>query len=111
MMDKLSGKHLPDLTTKEVTKEEAAARLYEALKKECADWGQDPSCEVYMTSDHNKCEYIKEGEIWVCWEAGPFDWGVSYSLGSHPDSYSWPKTNQDWYLETYYGFDVIFSDI
>ena len=33
MMDKLSGKHLPDLASKEVTKEEAAARLYEALKK------------------------------------------------------------------------------
>ena len=40
MMDKLSGKHLPDLTSKEVTKEEAAARLYEALKKECEEWGQ-----------------------------------------------------------------------
>ena len=42
MMDKLSQ----IWTSKEVTKEEAAARLYEALKKECADWGQDPSCEV-----------------------------------------------------------------
>ena len=33
MMDKLSGKYLPDLASKEVTKEEAAARLYEALEK------------------------------------------------------------------------------
>ena len=111
MMDKLSGKHLPDLTSKEVTKEEAATRLYEALKKECKEWGQNPDYEVIMTSDHTKCDYITEGQIWVCWEAGPYDWGVGYSLGSHPDSYSWPKTNQDWYLETYYGFDVIFSDI
>ena len=46
MMDKLS-EHLPDLTTKEVTKEEAAARLYEALKKECADWGQDLLRSLY----------------------------------------------------------------
>lgn len=111
MMEKISGKHLPDLTSKEVTKEEAATRLYEALKKECEEWGQSPGSEVFMTSDHKKFSEISEGQIWVCWEAGPYDWGVGYSLGSHPDSYSWPKTNQDWYLETYYGFDVIFADI
>ena len=110
-MDKLSGKHLPDLTSKEVTKEEAAARLYQALKKECEEWGQNPKSEVYMTSDHTKCEYITEGQIWVCWEAGPYDWGVGYSLGSHPKSYDMMSNPQDWYLETYYGFDVIFSDI
>ena len=68
-MDKLSGKYLPDLTSKEVTKEEAATRLYEALKKECKEWGQNPDYEVIMTSDHTKCDYITEGHIWVCWEA------------------------------------------
>ena len=50
--------------------------------------------------------------IVVSFEAGPHDWGVGYSLGSHPKSYAWPKGNiQDWYLECYYGFDVMFTPL
>ena len=49
--------------------------------------------------------------IVVSFEAGPFDWGVGYSLGSHPKSYNMHKNIQDWYLECYYGFDVMFTPL
>ena len=42
--------------------------------------------------------------------AGPWEWGVAYSLGSHPKSYDMFSNPNDWYLECYYGFDVIFTD-
>ena len=47
--------------------------------------GAKAGSEDFMTSDHKKFSEISEGQIWVCWEAGPYDWGVGYSLGSHPD--------------------------
>ena len=75
---------LPDLNTKAVPKEEAANQL-----------------------NHSE---ISEGQIWVCFEAGPWEWGVGYSLSSHPESYDMMSNPHDWYLECYYGFDVIFTD-
>ena len=50
-----------------------------------------------------------KNNIQVIWESGPFDWGVAYSMGSNPKSYDPMKNIQDWYLECYYGFDVMFT--
>ena len=110
-MERLPNNLMPNFANREVSKGQAAEELYKALCEVAKLNGHDPKCEVSITADHNKFEEIDEGDIWVTYEAGPFDWGVGYSLGSHPESYTWPKTNQDWYLETYYGFDVIFTDI
>tara|TARA_R100000781_G_C4047064_1_gene116093 strand:- start:308 stop:670 length:363 start_codon:yes stop_codon:yes gene_type:complete len=101
---------LPDLVSKSVPKEEAAKQLYQALREQAKKMGFDPDSEVFMTSDYENYEEICEGQIWVCFEAGPYDWGVGYSIGSHPSSYDMMSNPQDWYLETYYGFDVIFAD-
>lgn len=101
---------LPDFVTQKVSKAEAAKQLYAALKEQARRTGHIPECEVMMSDDHSNFKEIDEGDIWVAYEAGPHDWGVGYSLGSCPDSYSFPESIQDWYLETYYGFDVIFCD-
>ena len=110
-MERLTDDLMPNFADREVSKEQAAEELYQALCKIAEANGHDPKCEVSIMTDHNKFEEINEGDIWVTYEAGPWEWGVGYSLGSHPKSYTWPTTKQDWYLETYYGFDVIFTDI
>jgi hypothetical protein len=110
-MERLTDDLMPNFADREVSKEQAAEELYQALCKIAEANGHDPKCEVSIMKDHNKFEEINEGDIWVTYEAGPWEWGVGYSLGSHPKSYTWPTTKQDWYLETYYGFDVIFTDI
>lgn len=110
-MERLPNDLMPNFADREVSKEQAAEELYQALCKIAEANGHDPKCEVSIMKDHNKFEEINEGDIWVTYEAGPWEWGVGYSLGSHPKSYTWPTTKQDWYLETYYGFDVIFTDI
>jgi len=101
---------LPDLKNKSVPKKDAADQLYQALRKQAESMGFNPDTEVFMTSDHERYEEISEGQIWVCFEAGPWEWGVGYSLGSHPESYDMMSNPHDWYLECYYGFDVIFAD-
>ena len=110
-MERLPNDLMPNFADREVSKEQAAEELYQALCKIAEANGHDPKCEVSIMKDHNKFQEINEGDIWVTYEAGPWEWGVGYSLGSHPKSYTWPTTKQDWYLETYYGFDVIFTDI
>jgi len=101
---------LPDLASKAVDKKTAANQLYQALREQAKRMGFDPDTEVFMTDDYKKYDTIDEGDIWVCFEAGPYDWGVGYSLSSHPESYDMMSNPHDWYLETYYGFDVIFTD-
>ena len=101
---------LPDLSSKVVPKEQAAKQLYQALCEQAKRMGFNPDIEVFMTSDHKKYSEINEGDIWVCFEAGPWEWGVAYSLSSHPKSYDMMSNPHDWYLECYYGFDVIFTD-
>tara|TARA_A100001515_G_C4520869_1_gene193478 strand:- start:64 stop:396 length:333 start_codon:yes stop_codon:yes gene_type:complete len=110
-VERLPNDLMPNFADREVSKEQAAEELYQALCKIAKANGHDPKWEVSIMKDHNKYEEINEGDIWVTYEAGPWEWGVGYSLGSHPKSYTWPTTKQDWYLETYYGFDVIFTDI
>ena len=110
-MERLPNDLMPNFADREVSKEQAAEELYQALCKIAEANGHDPKCEVSIMKDHNKFQEINKGDIWVTYEAGPWEWGVGYSLGSHPKSYTWPTTKQDWYLETYYGFDVIFTDI
>ena len=103
--------NLPDFKSKKIDMLSAARMFKKAIDQNCKRMGMDPDWET------NIClykEYTSDSEsdkiIVVSFEAGPHDWGVSYSLGSHPNSYPWPKGNiQDWYLECYYGFDVMFT--
>ena len=109
MIDTLTNKYLPDFTKEKVSKEEAAELLYQALCKQARAVGHDPAWEV-SKQPYKDGEYFKGGGIMVSYEAGPYDWGVGYSLSSHPESYDMMNNPQDWYLECYYGFDVIFCD-
>jgi hypothetical protein len=75
--------------------------------------GMDPDWEtnICLYKEYNS-DSQSDKIIVVSFEAGPHDWGVSYSLGGYPKSYAWPSGNpNDWYLECYYGFDVMFSPL
>ena len=120
MLDTLINKYLPDFTKVKISKEEAAEQLYQALCKQARAVGHDPAWEVSKPrpypNDSTHTDEEKEGRessaLMVTYEAGPHDWGVSYSLGGYPKSYAWPSGNpNDWYLECYYGFDVMFSPL
>ena len=107
MIDRLLNKYLPDFTKKKIDKYEAAKMMYEALCKQAKAEGHDPAYEVCKPQPYagNNSKGIQ-----VIYEAGPYDWGVGYSLSSHPKSYDMMSNPQDWYLETHWGFDVIFTD-
>ena len=100
--------NLPDFVTRKVDMLTAAREFKAAIDKNCKRMGMDPDWETNILLDK---EYQGHSNkvIVVSFEAGPFDWGVGYSLGSHPKSYSMHKNIQDWYLECYYGFDVMFT--
>ena len=110
-MERLKASWLPDFT-KKIDMLEAAKLFKKAIDRHCRASAQDPNWETNMVTarEQHGGDY-SDKIICVNWEAGPFDWGVSYSLGSHPGSYSMHKNTQDWYLETYWGFDVMFTPI
>jgi len=80
-----------------------------AIDKIAKDWGMDPEWETLIKTYDKYVERGNDKSIVVGWEAGPFDWGVAYSLGSNLNSYDPTKNPNDWYLECHYGFDVIFT--
>ena len=108
-MDRLIN--LPDFVSKKIDMLSAAKMFKKAIDENCKRLGMDPDWEtnILLYKDYNS-DSKSDKIIVVSFEAGPHDWGVGYSLGSHPKSYAWPKGNpQDWYLECYYGFDVMFT--
>ena len=110
-MDRLIN--LPDFVTKKIDMLDAAKMFKKAIDENCRRLGMDPDWEtnILLYKDYNN-DSKSDKIIVVSFEAGPHDWGVGYSLGSHPKSYAWPKGSpQDWYLECYYGFDVMFTPL
>ena len=105
---KLPNKYLPDFVSKKIDMLTAAKMFKEAIDKTCIEMGMDPNWETNIATA-DKYEYGCNKVIVVNFEAGPYDWGVSYSLGSNPNSFNPMKNPQDWYLECYYGFDVMFT--
>ena len=102
--------NLPDFVSKKIDMLSAAKMFKKAIDQNCKRMGMDPEWETSICLYKDYTDSKSDKIIVVNFEAGPHDWGVSYSLGSHPKSYAWPKGNpQDWYLECYYGFDVMFS--
>ena len=108
-MDRLIN--LPDFVSKKVDMLTAARQFKNAIDKNCRRMGMDPDWEtnILLYKDYNN-DSQSDKIIVVSFEAGPHDWGVSYSLSSHPESYDMMNNPQDWYLETHWGFDVIFTD-
>ena len=110
-MDRLIN--LPDFVSKKIDMLSAARMFKKAIDENCKRLGMDPDWEtnILLYKDYNS-DSKSDKIIVVSFEAGPHDWGVGYSLGSHPKSYAWPKGSpQDWYLECYYGFDVMFTPL
>ena len=83
------------------TKEEASKILYRALRKMAKLDGQQQDVEVSLSP----LGYgVAPRSIQVIWEANPInsDWGV------HLQNHTFSK---EWYLECYWGCDVLFKDI
>lgn len=82
------------------TAEGAAKGLYAALRKKAKAYGMNPDAEVWIKSPDESEKHGYVGRQWhVCWESGPFDWGVSV-FASGP----WG------HCETYWGFDLAFYE-
>ena len=114
MSEKLLDKNLPNFITKKVDMLTAAKLFKKEVDKQCRHMGQDPHWETNMLTygrQHGSKGSYSDKRICVNWEAGPHDWGVAYSLGANPKSYMMHKNIQDWYLECYWGFDVIFTPV
>ena len=103
---------LPDFVSKKVDMLTAARSFKAAIDKNCKAMGMDPDWEtnISLYKDYNS-DSNSDKIIVVSFEAGPHDWGVEYSLGSKPHSYKMHGNIQDWYLECYHGFDVIFTPL
>ena len=103
---------LPDFVTQKVNMLTAARSFKAAIDKNCKAMGMDPDWEtnISLYKDYNS-DSNSDKIIVVSFEAGPHDWGVEYSLGSKPHSYKMHGNIQDWYLECYHGFDVIFTPL
>ena len=103
---------LPDFVTQKVDMLTAARSFKTAIDKNCKAMGMDPDWEtnISLYKDYNS-DSNSDKIIVVSFEAGPHDWGVEYSLGCKPSSYKMHGNIQDWYLECYYGFDVMFTPL
>jgi hypothetical protein len=100
VQENLDPKILPDLVSQAVPKEKAADMLYQALRKQAKLMGFDPDTEVSMTKKSGDYpEEIEKEDIWVTFEAGPWEWGVAYSLSSHP-GFFWPEIRESLRLGT-----------
>ena len=111
MSERLPNKYLPDFVSKKIDMLEAANMFKKAIDKIAIEQGMDPEWETLIKTYDKFVEDGNDKSIVVSWEAGPFDWGVSYSLGSNPNSYDPSNNPNDWYLECHYGFDVIFTPV
>ncbi|QXN72565.1 hypothetical protein RCTIPTONUS_95 [Rhodobacter phage RcTiptonus] len=81
------------------TKEAAARALHEALCKQAVLAGMSPASEVHIYTPEETEERGYRKCWWVMWEAGPYAWGCSAFI------------NGPWgYCETYFGFDLMFTD-
>lgn len=82
---------------------EAAARACHALLLEvCEAAGQKPKIEVMMLAPGERNRAESKDAWFVCWEAGPYEWGINASHAIM-DCYANTKA-----IETYYGFDLLF---
>lgn len=93
---------MPDLSAND--EPEAAAReAYAYVRELSAKMGQDPDIETSIFAPGEREE--SDGSWWVIWESGPYDWAIEVSLDGRRRTYA-----ENWYCETYWGFDLIFVD-
>jgi hypothetical protein len=78
----------------------AARGLYNVLKKLAVETGQKET-EVFIQSPAENARTCY-GKNWrVCWEAGPYEWGVEIA----------GQVRGEWgYTEPYHSFDLIFVE-
>lgn len=80
--------------------QKAAKAVYEALKPLVVEYGQDPKWELSMRGPG---EGHYAGACWlVCWEAGPYEWGIPASFAACNASGK--------LCEPYYSFDLCFYE-
>lgn len=85
----------------------AAEVLHNFLREYAKDIGMKPDIEVGYAKYAGSKDYPA-----VCFEAGPYEWGVRFSLGGKPFNgieYD-PRKQDNWYLEPHYSFDVCFIE-
>lgn len=79
-----------------------------ALNTHCA-W------ETLLTTPARTAEHFGDSPEWrVCWESGPYQWGIDLSCSESFQFDSGPRLthvlSNAWFLEPYYSFDVNFVE-
>jgi hypothetical protein len=75
-----------------------AKAAHKVLRRHAKLHGMDPDIEVFIKPP--KARHFGS-ECWVvCWEAGPYEWGIPASMSI--------VTATGKLAETYYGFDLLF---
>lgn len=90
------------------TLEEAVVKAAACVIKACDLHGMKPGWEVIIFPPEQK-DFDGSGSWRICWESGPFEWGVGDSLGANtvvPYRYCSGKT---FYTEPWYSFDLCFQ--
>ena len=97
--------------------ETAARQLHEWVRWQAKEFGHDPDIEVVLLTPE-KGEELGYGRVWrVMWEAGPFEWAVSLTLGcnmysgetgnyANEDAQVLLLGNKHWFAEPYFSFDI-----
>ena len=97
----------------------AKDKLFSYVCEKAKSWGLDPNIECVLLSP-KQSDDLGYDRVWrVMWESGSYAWGIDLSCGSvtfiKHDGY-WDRSEpeivignpEDWYLESYYSFDVGF---
>lgn len=84
------------------TAEAAAKAFYEVLCNLAREMDYDPDIEIWIKNPREaKAHGYGVKDWWVCWESGPYEWGI-YASGAVAHSAA------GWWTEPQWGFDLIF---
>lgn len=111
---------LPDvIDLNEMSDAEAAITLYRAICEQTSVLDQSPAWEVMCLTPEMEAEYSDKPEsegMWrVIWEAGPYNWGIQFSLSGMisnlPDMPTFKNAmgSKNFVMEPYYSFDICFA--
>jgi len=94
-----------------VSMEDAIVRGAACLFKRAArEHGEHWAGEV-LVSPPEQTEGEPSGCWRLCWESGPYQWGITDSFGGGavvPKRYCW-STEHGWYTEPYHSFDLCYT--
>jgi len=93
----------------------AAILLWRVVRQELSKDNQAPEWETFCLVPEDARDHVGCRNWMTCWESGPHEWGVYLSLTGRFDFGCCEVVgaldpSNSWFLETYWGFDVLFVE-